>query len=272
MRAFLRISPISLRRSFSPGEVFRCLKKFLALNYKTLYHIQKIFSIWLEVEGSLFPYLSSTSQSLLNSFSLRWRRKGMLECFWFFFFIRSEIQVCTVNGQRVASGRRQRRRPGTLRGQVSAVSTGCFPHRVPPSSPAPLLALPSSSLPLTRRRQLAVILLPGVWGHQWTPHRNPAQPQPLDCAFLGGIPWGPGLPPWFNRTTLSSRRESEQPAACAPAPPHLAETTSNFTASRHQLSPFSTSDTEFFPTKITLWRTLGWELERELSEPRVILD
>lgn len=121
----------------------------------------------------------------------------------FFFFIRSEIQVSTVNGGKVASGRRQRRRPGT-QGTSECSEYRLFSSPSPLSSPAPLLALPSSSLSLTRRRQLAIILLPGVWGHQWTPRRNPAQPQPLDCTFLGGIPWGPGLPPWFNRMTLSS--------------------------------------------------------------------
>ena len=59
------------------------------------------------------------------------------------------------------SGSRQRRRPGTLQGTPEwqeGSEYRLFSHQVPCLHQP----LPSSSLPLARRRQLAIILLPGV--------------------------------------------------------------------------------------------------------------
>lgn len=129
MRAFQRISPISLRRSFSPGEMFWCLKKSSLLWIIKHCTISKKFSPFRwRLRVVYFHTRPVLSQSLLNSFSLRWRRKGMLECLWFF-FIRSEIQLSTVNGERVHLEADKEGGLALCRGHQSgrkAVNTGCF--------------------------------------------------------------------------------------------------------------------------------------------------
>ena len=114
----------------------------------------------MEVEGSLFPYLSSTKSISVELFQPQMKKKRNVRMLVILFHQIRNPALHSEWGEST-SGSRQRRRPGTLQGTPEwqeGSEYRLFSHQVPCLHQP----LPSSSLPLARRRQLAIILLPGV--------------------------------------------------------------------------------------------------------------